>query len=222
MSNADIKDFLAFIQTVPYGGNIYKSSVKTIRTYDNKKNLKVPLHYLLLPTLLLRLFFYSFISVTNTVTAFQKKYQFFFEIVGGSLIVNLNLWGKCGLRKLTFHQPNTKVEKERKLIVMREMWKMNIISKTQDHENHVKQHYRRRKTTIRLKKKSNFLLLTEMMILIYIHAEIKPIRQKLWSGAVFRFCRFEGNMILPMMTGRQMYLLLVESECHLKFKESDN
>ena len=38
LSNADIKDFLTFIQTIPYRGTIYKSCVtKRIGIYDNEK-----------------------------------------------------------------------------------------------------------------------------------------------------------------------------------------
>ena len=68
------------------------------------KKLKVPWNYLLILTLLLRSFFQSIASVTITFTAFTKKYlQFLFKFMAGSLIVNLTLLGKCGLRKISFH-----------------------------------------------------------------------------------------------------------------------
>ena len=38
LSNADVEDFLTFIQTFPYGGNIYECYVeKRICIYDNQK-----------------------------------------------------------------------------------------------------------------------------------------------------------------------------------------
>ena len=50
------------------------------------------------------------------------------------------------------------------------------------------------KTAIRVKKKANFFLLRETMILIHIHMEIKGIQWKWWLGVFFGFCRFGGNI----------------------------
>ena len=80
-SNADIEDFLTFIQTVPHGGNIYKSYVKArISIYENQKTKSS----ITLPTdseFELRLLFEFIIGVTITLTTFKKKYhQFYFKI----------------------------------------------------------------------------------------------------------------------------------------------
>ena len=42
MCNADVKNFLTFIQTVPYDGNMYEASVITKIIYMTIKKLKVP------------------------------------------------------------------------------------------------------------------------------------------------------------------------------------
>ena len=50
------------------------------------------------------------------------------------------------------------------------------MSKSEDHKNHAKQHYRKRKTAMKVKKKAISFLLTEMMILIHIYMEIKRVQ----------------------------------------------
>ena len=69
------------------------------------------------------------------------------------------------------------------MVVMREMWKTNIMSKKQK-QNHANRSYRKRKTAIEIKKVI-FVLLTKMLVLIYIHLEIKPTA-KVMIGSIFR------------------------------------
>ena len=68
------------------------------------KELKVPGHYLLIPTLLLGLFFELIIIATTEFAAFEKQYyQHLFKIMDGSLIASLILLGQCGLKESSFH-----------------------------------------------------------------------------------------------------------------------
>ena len=102
LSNPNIEGFLTLIQTIPYGGSFYKSFLITVMSIYYNKKTKVPWHYLLIVTLLLVFFFEPIISITITFTGFKKIcQQIFLKIMGSSLIVNLMLLGKCGLRKIS-------------------------------------------------------------------------------------------------------------------------
>ena len=133
-------------------------------------------------TLLLKLFFESIINVTITFSVVKKKYhQFFFKIKSGRLIVNLIFSGKCDLRKVSSHRcqkQNTKVEKERKIIVKRRMWNMNIIPKIKITKLMQITITKKGKTAKRTEKKAISFLLTKMMTLIHIQMQIKPILKK--------------------------------------------
>ena len=118
LSNADIKDFLTFIQTVSYGGNIYESYIKTrIIIQGNQKtkssmtlppDLYFPVHVILRVRYQCYYYFHYLL---------EKVLPIPFRNMGGYLILNLILLGKCGLMKISSHhcwQLNTKVEKDRK------------------------------------------------------------------------------------------------------------
>ena len=67
LSNAATEDFLTFIQTVPYGGNIHESYVKTRKSiYDNQKT---KFHD---TTSWSRLYYsgYSYLSITSVIITF--------------------------------------------------------------------------------------------------------------------------------------------------------
>ena len=70
------------------------------------------------PELLPRLFFELFIIATVEIIVFKKRYnQCVFKIVSVSLIANLILFDKCGLREISFHYQqslNRKVKKNKK------------------------------------------------------------------------------------------------------------
>ena len=74
-SNTDIENCMTFIQTVLYGRNINEAYVETrINIYDNQRT-KIPWHYFLISTLLLRLFFDLIISATSGFAALEKPYH---------------------------------------------------------------------------------------------------------------------------------------------------
>ena len=75
LSNTDIENCMTFIQTVLYGRNINEACVETrINIYDNQRT-KIPWHYFLISTLLLRLFFDLIISATSGFAALEKPYH---------------------------------------------------------------------------------------------------------------------------------------------------
>ena len=79
---------------------LMKLKLKQELTYMAIKKLEVPWRYLLIPTVLPRIWFELIISATIGFTAFKKLYrQYSFKIIDGSLIVNL-----CRLKAIRFHR----------------------------------------------------------------------------------------------------------------------
>ena len=84
---------------------LMKLKLKQELTYMAIKKLEVPWRYLLIPTVLPRIWFELIISATIGFTAFKKLYrQYSFKIIDGSLIVNLFLFGQCRLKAIRFHR----------------------------------------------------------------------------------------------------------------------
>ena len=127
-----IFNFLSFIKTVLYGGNI-NVMLKQEQVYVTIKKKKVPWQYGLTPTLLLRFFFFFII----------RKVRFKEDQLPSSLATKYESW------------------KWKKADGYERVRKTNIMSKSQDHKNHGKYCYRKGKTAIKIKKKAISFWLTK-------------------------------------------------------------
>ena len=102
LSNADIEDFLRFIQTVPYGENVYESYVEArLSIYDNQKtksSMTLSADPDFATQVILRVHYQCYFYVHWLQ---GKISPILFQDTGASLIEHLLSLGKCGLRKIS-------------------------------------------------------------------------------------------------------------------------